>query len=309
MTFRRWFDEKIGPGPSPSAIDGDFIANVQRQLENDFNDLHSSRRLFSVKLKTVINFGKEAGWIDSRLKVKMPRYHTAVSDYNLSHSEISEIYSLFRKHISRDPSMKRLETLSLALFILEIAFQGLAPVDMARLRVGDILLTSIPLPDKIGDLRFADNHTPPHIEVAIVKTFRKKTGIPVSIVADTTLVGKILESLMKDKCDDDYLLPCFSKDKTYTPEKRQNRLANFFNLLAARLNDTLGTIGFTRRVTYYFARHAFCNLVDSLDVPRHIIQHLIGHRTTVLERSYLRTITPSEQAYISHRIYRLLDCP
>lgn len=61
-------------------------------------------------------------------------------------------------------------------------------------------------------------------------------------------------------------------------------------------------MGEHRRVTFYYARHAFCNLIDGLDVPRHLIQHMIGHRTTVLETNYLRKITPWEQAQLSNAI-------
>ncbi|MDE5712469.1 MAG: hypothetical protein K2I16_02435, partial [Muribaculaceae bacterium] len=98
-------------------------------------------------------------------------------------------------------------------------------------------------------------------------------------------------------------------NKTYTPEQRQDRLANYFYKLSSNLNKALkeenidrDEMGDTRRVTFYYARHAFCNLIDGLDVPRYLIQHMIGHRTTVLETNYLRRITPWEQAQLSNAI-------
>lgn len=113
---------------------------------------------------------------------------------------------------------------------------------------------------------------------------------------------------MAGKKDDDYLLSCFNPSVCYSASQRQNRLANYFNMMARNLNKAVSkyyrqhNLGESRRITFYFARHAFCNLVDSMDVPRHIIQNMVGHRSSVLEMSYLRPITPWQQAQISHTL-------
>lgn len=85
--------------------------------------------------------------------------------------------------------------------------------------------------------------------------------------------------------------------------QRQNRLANYFYKISRHINEC---VPLHRRITFYFARHAFCNLADSLDVPRHIIQTLIGHRTSVLEKSYPRAATLNEQYLISEKIFDIL---
>ncbi|MDE5976334.1 MAG: hypothetical protein K2G69_07280, partial [Muribaculaceae bacterium] len=257
-------------------------------------------------LNAIVNFGKENGTISKDLNVKLPVYSMLHSGRDISKTEITGIFKLLKREMKRDPSLREATTISLALFMLNIAFQGLAPTDFARLKVGDVSFTSLSLYNKEYSGRKKDAKE----EVVIVNTYRQKTKQPVKIVAVSGPVKDILKALMKGKNSDDFLLPCFKTGREYTAEQRQNRLANFFNKMSRVINSELRKNGvlFTRtKITFYYARHAFCNLVDSLDIPRHLIQYLIGHRVSVLERNYLRQISSSEQAAISKRLFALIS--
>lgn len=151
--------------------------------------------------------------------------------------------------------------------------------------------------------------------MVIANTTRQKTGRPVTIVAWLEPIREVVKALTRSKENDDYLIPCFCKQKVLTPEQRQNRLANYFNKMARLLNHILdehyaGSDRLTHRaISFYYARHAFCNMADSLDIPRHIIQRMVGHKATTLEKNYLRPITLWEQALVSREIFRTLSDP
>lgn len=176
---------------------------------------------------------------------------------------------------------------------LGIAFQGLAPSDLARLRLRDIKTKML----------IIDGNEECFI---VVKTHRVKTGVPVNIVAWRNPVVEILQSLMQRKNDDEYLLDCFAKDEILTEAQMQNRLCYYFGKISRSLLLPIGKERETHQITYYYARHAFCNIVDGLDLPRNVIQKMVGHRLSVLERSYLRGITEEEQAKVSVRVFRKL---
>lgn len=65
-----------------------------------------------------------------------------------------------------------------------------------------------------------------------LSTTRKKTGRPVVIVASTIGIEGFIRKLMAGKKDDDYLLSCFNPSVCYSASQRQNRLANYFNMMA-----------------------------------------------------------------------------
>lgn len=302
-----YFKSAFGNGPALNDMSNEFISLFKKRLEEDYPATSSMRHLHISRLNAVINMGKENGDISRTFSPKLPSYPLFPTDRNLSEKDIKEIYRLFKIKIKRDPKIRNEDTLSLAIFILDIAFQGLAPTDLASLTVGDLSFSVV-----APDFNKLDKHSNDNknIEVVTIKTLRRKTGIPVSIATVLQPIRQIIKVLTTGKRDDDYLIPCYDRNKPYSPEQRQSRLANFFHKMTICLNSVIeANCGkqVRRQITYYYARHAYCNLVDSLDIPRHLIQYLIGHRVTVLERSYLRRITLSEQAAISSRLFQLLS--
>lgn len=317
-TLRNYFERHFANGPSVDNITRAFLSEFDARLRKDYNPCQSSRKLMICRLRAVINFGKDNGFIRNILPLKFPSAKFITTDRNLPGEYLRYMMELFKFQLQQDPEMSKPENIALGLFLLNIGFQGLAPVDLASIKVKQLKYHTfhaphLPEPEiQMRSLQLCRQSSPYNdIEAVIIKTSRQKTGIPVTIISALAPLRPILISLTKDKSPDDYLLPCFSIKKSYTPECKQNRLGNFFYKYACLLNRFLDNhrndklpffIDIPERITFYYARHAFCNLVDSLDVPRHMIQHMIGHRTSVLETSYLRKITPWEQAYISHCI-------
>ncbi|MDE7109765.1 MAG: hypothetical protein K2O49_07360, partial [Muribaculaceae bacterium] len=296
-----------GDGPDLNEISYEFIDQFKKKLEEDYPSTSSMRHLHVARFNAVINLGKNNGCISRNFCPKLPAYPLFPSDRSLSEKNLKDIFLLFNHKLKNDPHIKKDDTLSLALFILDIAFQGLAPTDLAALKIRDLKFSTLssgfnPTIDDFGDGK--------NVEIVTIKTLRQKTGIPVSIATALSPIKHIIKALSKGKRSDDYLIPCFDKKKNYTLEQRQARLANFFHKMTVSMNSAICShYGFLsdRKVTFYFARHAYCNLVDSLDIPRHLIQYLIGHRVTILEKNYLRRITVAEQVAISCKIFQILS--
>lgn len=313
--FRRYIEKRFGDGPSLSDITQDFTNKFIESIDSDYRGSESMRRLMISRYNAVLNFGKDAGLIPRLIKIALPPYYLLPADRNLSGEEICNIFSAFNEAVADDPDIRKRETEALGLFILDIAFQGLAPVDLANLKVKSINFTTVHAFDKnprryVDDEEYRKLYDAPdnRIRTVTLSTTRKKTGRPVQIIASTLGIERFIHHMIAAKDAEDYLLPCFDPAFNYSPSQRQNRLANYFNMMARNLNRGISkyyrrhNLGENRRVTFYFARHAFCNLVDSLDVPRHIIQNMVGHRSSVLETSYLRPISQWEQAKISHTL-------
>lgn len=318
-SFLRYFNTRHGVGPLAESVSLQFIDSFALHLEKDFPESTSQRNLFMVKLSAIVSKARAIGLLTSKEQLSFPRYPCMRADHNLTEGETAIIYDIYRRLIVTDPEMRETETMAAAVFIIDIAFQGLAPVDLASLRICDLRIMQAYQEEK-NPLKYARDEdyrrtvdSPGQcIDAIFVDTFRKKTGVPVRIVAALTPIKEAFQTLCKGKEGDDYLIPCFDRRKDYTPEQRQSRLANYFHKLSVALNRSLSDyyrlngLGESRRVTYYFARHAFCNLADSLELPRHIIQKMIGHRQSVLERSYLRDPTPWEQARVTGSIFERL---
>lgn len=313
--FRRYVEKRFGCGPTVGSIDQDFTNRFVAAIDSDYKDSESMRRYMISRYNAVVNFGRDSGLIPKRLKIALPPYYLLPANRNLTGEEICNVFSAFIEAINRDPDVKKKETEALGVFVLDIAFQGLAPVDLANLKVKSLNFTVIHAIDKnprryMEDEEYRKMYDAPQnrIKAVTLSTTRKKTGRPVHIVASTVGIERFIRRLTAGKNPEDYLLSCFDPTFDYSPSQRQNRLANYFNMMARNLNKALGkyyqihNLGECRRVTFYFARHAFCNLVDSMDVPRHIIQNMVGHRSSVLETSYLRPISLWEQAKISHTL-------
>lgn len=294
--FRRYFSEKFGKGPEVGSIDQKFTNRYISQLNRDYSFDSPMKQLMISRYNAVINYANECGLRPTPEKLYLPKYNISCGDRNLNLIEVRQIADVFTSTFHSDPKVTQPTTFALGIFLLDIAFQGLAPVDLASLHIGSLKYRVISGPG--GE----------KMQVVYINTRRKKTGRTVTIVSALVGIGRFLEVIIEGKADDDYFLPCFRPNLNYSESQRQNRLANYFNKHAKLLNNAMNryyqqnNLGTPPHITFYFARHAFCNLMNELDMPRHIIQYLIGHKSTVLERSYLRPISPWEQAKASERL-------
>lgn len=276
----RNFITKHIPNNNPLLTDltPSFLEDFQRILAAKKADSPSMTSQIMAALRGVCSFACRKGWLSTMPPIACHAYHSIRTDRNLSPSTASGILAATRSAFITDPSMLLPETKALAIFSLIIAFQGLAPVDLSRLRIGDL-------------------KEPSGLNLYIIDTVRRKTGVPVRIVVWRPAVAEIIQALAQGKEPEDFLLDCFDRSKTLTPTQQQNRQGNYFRRLQRFLPECEG-----RKITFYFARHAYCNMVDALDLPHHQIRKLVGHAKGVLERNYLRPLTLDEQAAISRQL-------
>lgn len=272
-----------------------FINEFYIKLKEHYGDTSPSVQLMLTRLKSVMNHGFDIGLTDRGLDMRLPPVKHLPQDRSLSKQVIESIFSSLKLQLKKDKTINRPSTMALAIFVLDIALQGIAPVDLASLRISDVKIETMPESEVPEDAIYNKE------KIVTVALRRRKTGGPVRIIASYRHIASILDPLMANRCKDDFLIPCFSKDKEYSESQRQGRLANYFYRMSILLNETIGN-NTGRKITYYYARHAFCNLVDGLDIPRHIIQLMIGHRSSVLEKHYIRRITPWEQLTISRLV-------
>jgi hypothetical protein len=194
--------------------------------------------------------------------------------------------------------------------------QGLAPYDLALIKIGDIKLKTIlkkdvdvELLNNSQDYKNKIEQEQEQREVIIINTYRQKTERYVPICCDYSTARHLLYYFCKGKTKNDYLIDCFNASKTYNEKQLHNRCGVYFMNNANELNNYLKyhseIINHTisNRVTYYIARHAFINHLDEIGTKHPLIRKMIGHKNNTLEKSYINKPTEWEQADIIYKIF------
>lgn len=141
--FRRYFVEKFGNGPTIGTIDQKFTNQLLSQLDMDYESRASMKHLMISRYNAVLNYARGCGLIPTSEKICLPRFNISRKDRNLDNDEVSHIMEAFKIAMAKDPKISKPTTMALGLFILDIAFQGLAPVDLASLKVKSMNLRTI----------------------------------------------------------------------------------------------------------------------------------------------------------------------
>lgn len=292
---------EVNCGDIPLVIEAlDNYAHIfAKALQSKHTDSPVMRNQLTLGLSGVLTYARSQGWLPEDYRMRLPglsRVHT-VHRRDMDPQQIRALRELTRRRIIDDPLLTQRETYALALFELDFAMQGLTPVDLALLRVNMIRELPIQLADGIWHPAY------------IVETARRKTGVPVRIVMDGSVIAPIMSVLMTGRKSYDYLLPILSDDKPLNERQQMRRIANWFRSRADALNAALATLPSGQRpsgrITYYYARHAYCQSVDKLDIAPHILRRLIGHAPTTLERHYLAPLSLADQLQVSMRLLAL----
>lgn len=194
------------------------------------------------------------------------------------------------------------EQLSLALFLCSYYFQGLALVDMAKLKWKDLKEV------KIRDERkFAYDSASKGYDYAVenqefvecyqIDIARSKTGKPVTIVVETGIVIPYLNPFISEDVDDDefeetYVFPIYSElDDTEKKKYGRMKYAIYLvNVNLKRIGDSLDIPD----MTFYAARHSYASNLYHADVPTSLIAQNMGRSPAEIE-TYLKNF---EQAKI-----------
>lgn len=298
MRFRKWWCSNFPHDTTIGDIDYKLASEFRTILYEDNSKSNSTKNLYINWMSGVLTNAFQSGLVDFNPKPLIKKFK--VSQYKnryLSVSELTQIFKLWRD-IEKTHTKKctPAERDALSLFILSILLQGLSPIDIANLKISDLHVSKIKINSRLEP-------------IFILDTYRAKTGNPIRIIMDKKYVMPILQIFLINKYPSDYIINCFDKSINYTPAQKACKLSNWYFKKSKDLNAILRReeiIYDNRKVTYYFARHAYCNLLDHLEVAPHIIRQLVGHSQTVLEKSYLRPLTPERQWSISTQIAKFI---
>ena len=305
-------------------VDTEWIRSFEVYLRDNYKD--TSIKKFFDCFKAVMNRAVELGYIKASpfddyrlirpLDTKTPkralsvdemmtlmRYYTKTYGFgnkpkpNLEKTKVRYWNAKFRRRAHTKLTPIDAEQLSLALFICSYMFQGLALVDLANLKWGDI--RDIEVLDKEKYARdsgeFGIDYANEHKEVKDyyeINVARSKTNKPVRIlVEEMTLLPFLLpfteaiKNVPDDEVDDMYVFPIYSEQDD-TPEKRFGRMtyANYLvNVNLKRIAERLGM----KPLTFYSARHTYASALYHANVPMGLIAQNMGRNPAEIE-TYLK---------------------
>ena len=301
--LRNFLNANCGDIPLVTEALDNYSHSFAEALQQLYADSPVMRNQLTLGLSGVLTYARRQGWLPEGYRMQLPELAKVrvTRHRDMDPQQLRALRELAHRSIADDPMLTRRDTYALALFELDFALQGLAPVDMAMLRIGMI---------REQPVQMADGTWHP---AYIIETERRKTGIPVRIVMDGRAMAPIINALMNGRDCTDYLLPILSDKEPLTERRQMRRIANWFRSRADALNAALSGLPPGQRpegrITYYFARHAYCQRVDNLDIAPHILRRLIGHAPTTLERHYLAPLSLADQLQVSMRLLALTPSP
>ncbi|MGM9797046.1 MAG: hypothetical protein ACI3ZY_05635 [Parabacteroides sp.] len=258
-------------------------------------------------------FGWEHGLIKDYVALKYKPQKVAPKERYLSNTELNTVLTLYYDSCQYYDLMAEInrEHEAVFLFVLHLAFQGIAPVDMAKLKVKDLEFEDVEVESTnlfFERTKYVDNKTARTRRLINIKLFRQKSREYVNVITYCDTIKDIIEYFTKGKSDDDYLINCLDSKKTYTEEKRSERVGNYYNKMTKHLNAyykrTCVKYGLqSKHITYYMARHTLINKLYYMNVSENIIKRLVGHKDSTLQQYYVADVTKIQQAEIVSKVF------
>lgn len=292
---------------SLNKINQAFAIQFRNQL--DLANYSSNHKNSLIKCFTSsYKFGAENRWISNPFIITIKKYPHQPLDRDISHNDLTKIIGDFKKLLECGSNFENYKPL--AIFILDLALHGLAPIDLAKIQIKDLNLEEINAIDVNNELLLNDdnykeyiNNTQVKRKVITINTYRSKTGKLVPICVDYSSIRPLLYFFCKNKTKEDYLIDCFNINKTYTEKQMHNKCGKFYYDNTIKLNEYLKGWNLSQKVTYYIARHAFINALNEMRVPHHLIRKMVGHKDNALEKSYINKPTKWEQSKITYDLF------
>lgn len=285
----------------------DFIENLQKEKETA--QQNKLVKMFNI----VYGFGLEKGVISKYIKFKYTKKKTASKERYLTASELNTILTMYHDTQEYYYYLAELELKHKAvyLFILHLAFQGIAPIDMCRIRIKDLIFEDIETEERnlLVDRLDYEERKPETIQILNVKLFRQKTNEYVNIITYTDVIKEVLEYFTANKTENDYLIDCLDARKSYTDKQIDSRVSNYYSKLNKVLNEYYKEVCERnnlqcKHITYYMARHSFINKLYQMGVQENVIKRLVGHKDSTLQRHYIADVQKIEQANIIKMIFQ-----
>ena len=207
------------------------------------------------------------------------------------------------------------EQFSLALFLCSYLFQGLALVDLAKLRRKDLKIVEV-----VNEKKWLEDAAEHGIEYANsnkevteyyeIYTQREKTNHPTRIMCETqTLIpylnpfGSCINGCEDDDELEEYVFPIYDKDNDdeYVKFGRMNYATYLVNVNLKRVAEKVGIGG---SITFYSARHSYASNLYHSNVPVGLIAQNMGRNPADIE-TYLKEfdktkiIAANEKAFVT----------
>ena len=298
----------------PCNISQDFF-NVFLQSLQDKPEAQKTKLIKMFRL--VYNFGIQNNYITkfTNFKYNTKEYNKAIhKDRYLNFSELSCIINAYKKLISSG-DIKNINNdnkiYSLCVYVLHICFQGIAPVDMAQIKLKDIEENIINSNEydyekALNNEKYKEEYNRNNKQCQVIELSfkRQKTNIQVDVCTSYSILQPILDIITNGKSKDDYLINCLSNNKQYTEKQKQSRITNYYVKLAKCLNEYMSEycntydIPILQQITYYSARHTVINALAQLNVPYNVIRRYIGHKDTTLDKNYIQQKNKDYVKYI-----------
>lgn len=255
----------------------------------------------------VFNYGKENDLIDNR-KVNVDKKRTVYKVQGkkaLSTLALEEMFNtLFTVVFSHNPEKEYELTYNMhnacngiMVYMLDFFFQGLAPVDLANIKIGDLetksslkeTLKGMQSNEIINQYKGMENNNIQYITLP-KGLFRKKTSSEAQLVIPLTKVLKKLleyynykkDGTLKDK--DDYLINFLSKDKPRTAKQQVERIANCVYFLKSAMIKGFENWGTDanlmeefKEMSLYTMRHTFITTGLRLGINKEQLANMAGH--------------------------------
>ena len=257
-------------------------------------------------------YGAENRWIANPFVISIKRYEHKAEERTLTFNDLTKMISCYKKEIQFNNEFKTYK--ALGLFMLNIALHGLAPYDLANIKIEDLKLENIEEIDVNNELLLNDEKYRIDVErrqccrlVINIDVYRSKTGKYVPICVDYFTIRHLLYHFCKGKKREDYLIDCFSIDREYTEKQKHNRCGAYFSSNSKSLNTFLHAWEISNTITYYIARYSFINALDNMDIPHSLIRKMVGHRDNTLEKVYIYKPTKWEQSLLTYKIFNNVE--
>lgn len=230
---------------------------------------------------------------------------------HLNITELSLIINQYKKLIHSGAIKKGnddKEIYSLLLYILHIAFQGIAPIDLSKIKIKDLeteTINTIPydIEKAKNDKEYNEKYNKENKGYEIIKVnfARTKTNVMVNVYVLSDIIRPILEVFKDGKNENDYLTNCLNANKTYTNKQQQSRVTNYYVAMKKHLNEYLQKTAKSYNIkiedfSYYSARHTLTNYLINNNIDESTIKRLIGHKDSTLTKYYIADIDKICQA-------------
>lgn len=207
------------------------------------------------------------------------------------------------------------EQFSLALFLCSYLFQGLALVDLAKLKRKDLKIVEV-----VNEKKWIEDAAEQGIEYANsnkevteyyeIYTQREKTNHPTRIMCETQALIPYLNPFGSyiNGCEDDdeleeYVFPIYDKDNDDEYVKF-GRLKYATYLVNVNLKRVAEKVGIGDGITFYSARHSYASNLYHSNVPVGLIAQNMGRNPADIE-TYLKEfdktkiIAANEKAFVT----------